>query len=92
MGEVYYVLFLLALRLTKNIRKRNPGYVIGTALSGFLRVAGILFDFFFKKRELRQKPYDIDYWFSYVWSNLALRFLRLKVRHRRTKDHGQRFA
>ena len=72
MGEVYYVLFLLALRLTKNIRKRNPGYVIGTALSGFLRVAGILFDFFFKKRELRQKPYDIDYWFSYVWSNLAL--------------------
>ena len=72
MGEVYYVLFLLALRLTKNIRKRNPGYVIGTALSGFLRVAGILFEFFFKKRELRQKPYDIDYWFSYVWSNLAL--------------------
>jgi hypothetical protein len=40
--------FLLALRLTKNIRKRNPGYVIGTALSGFLRVAGILVDFFLK--------------------------------------------
>jgi hypothetical protein len=46
-GEVYYV-FLLALRLTKNKRKRNPGYVIGTALSGFLRVAGILVDFFLK--------------------------------------------
>jgi hypothetical protein len=47
-GEVYYVLFLLALRLTKNIRKRNPSYVIGTALSGFLRVAGTLVDFFLK--------------------------------------------
>jgi len=47
-GEVHYVLFLLALRLTKNIRKRNPGYVIGTALSGFLRIAGILVDFFLK--------------------------------------------